>query len=286
MFNKRKDAKLIDKDIPVFNRMIPYMMRRRNESIITLKEPLIMTKTLEFINNNRNEDGKRIYSYFEILIASVMRVMALYPRMNRFIMGCHYYQRNEISCAFVIKTKLSIDDPERNVIIKCSPEDTLPEISENIRKAILESRDSDQDEQEKAMEVLFKFPAFIANLVTKAMMWLDRLGILPLSVTDFDALHSSVFLANLGSIGLNDAPAHHLFEWGTCSLFITSGRMRKEQVVDKLGNASIQEVLNVCFSIDERISEGFYYAKAIKAFKKAVENPEILMEKPDLSKAK
>ena len=276
MFYRRKDAKLIDKEIPVFNRMIPYMMRGRNESMITLKEPLIMTETLKFISERRDENGKKLYNYFEILIAAVMKTFSTYPHMNRFIMGGHYYQRNELSCAFVIKTKLSVEEPERNVIVRCQPEDTLPVISRRIKEAVEEGKTLDQDEQEKAMKVLFSFPSWIVNLVTGAMIKLDKWGLLPLSVTDLDALHTSLFMANLGSIGLNDAPAHHLFEWGTCSLFITSGRIRKEQVIDRMGNNSIEDVLKVCFSIDERISEGFYYSRVIKMFRKLVENPELL----------
>lgn len=276
MFYKRKDARLIDREIPVFNRMIPYMMRSRNESIITLKEPLIMTNTLKFISEHRDDQGKKLYNYFEILLAALMRTLAEYPHMNRFIMDGHYYQRNDLSCAFVIKTKLSVEDPERNVIIKCQPEDSLQVISERIKKAVNDAKTLDQDDQEKAMRTLFRFPTWIVKAVTASMMKMDKWGILPLSVTDLDALHTSFFMANLGSIGVNDAPAHHLFEWGTCSLFITSGRIRKEQIINRTGKSSIEDVLNVCFSIDERISEGFYYSRVIKMFKKMVENPKLL----------
>ncbi len=269
MFYKRKDAKLIDKEIPVYNRMIPYIMKGRNNSMITLSETLIMKKNLEYTSENK-------YSYFEIIIASVMKVMTEYPKMNCFIMDGHYYQRNEISCSFVIKTKLNIDSPERNITIRCNPSDNLSSISKKIREAVELSKYSDQDDQGKAMSVLFSFPSFVAKLVTSLMFKFDQLGILPLSVTDFDSMHSSVFLANLGSIGIKNAPAHHLFDWGTCSLFITSGRIKKEQVVSKMGQVSIEDVLNVCFSIDERIADGLYFSKVIKLFKKLVENPELL----------
>ena len=269
MFYKRKDAKLIDKEIPVYNRMIPYLMKGRNDSMITLSESLIMTETLKFTSESK-------YTYFEIIIASVMKIMAEYPKMNCFIMDGHYYQRNEISCSFVIKTRLDIDSPERNVTIRCNASDDLPSISEKIRDAVEKSKYSDDDEQEKAMSILFSFPSFIAKLVTSFLFKFDKLGLLPLSVTDFDSMHSSVFLANLGSIGITNAPAHHLFEWGTCSLFITSGKIKKDQVVSRTGEVSIKEVLSVCFSIDERIADGLYFSKVIKLFKKLVENPELL----------
>ncbi len=269
MFYKRKDAKLIDKEIPVYNRMIPYIMKGRNDSMITLSETLIMTQNLNFTTENK-------YTYFEVIIAATMKIMSEYPKMNCFIMDGHYYQRNETSCSFVIKTKLDIDSPERNVTIKCHASDNLSSISGKVRDAVEKSKYSDEDDQGKAMSILFSFPSFVAKLVTSFMFKFDKLGLLPLSVTDFDSMHSSVFLANLGSIGINNAPAHHLFEWGTCSLFITSGKIKKEQVVSKQGEVSIKDVLNVCFSIDERIADGLYFSKVIKLFKKLVENPDLL----------
>lgn len=269
MFHKRKDAKIIDKEIPVYNKMIPYLMKGRNESIITLSETLIMTENLKFTAKNK-------YSYFEIIIATVMKIMAVYPKMNCFIMDGHYYQRNEISCSFVIKTKLNIDSPERNVTIQCNASDNLASISSKIRVAVEKSKYNTDDEQEKAMTILFSFPSFIVKLVTSFLFKFDKLGLLPLSVTEFDSMHSSVFLANLGSIGIDKAPAHHLFEWGTCSLFITSGKIKKDQVVSKNGDVTIKDVLSICFSIDERIADGLYFSKVITLFKKLVENPDLL----------
>jgi len=276
MFYRRKDGKLIDKEIAIYNRMIPYVMRKRNDSMITLNESITMTKTLKFISDRRDENDRKLYNYFEIMIAAAMKTFEEFPHMNRFIMGKHYYQRNELSCAFVIKTKFSVEDPERNVIIRVKPGDSLSEISQNIRKSVEFGKNADENDQDKAMKILFSLPTWAVNLVTGAIMKMDEWGILPLSMTDLDALHVSVFMANLGSIGMNTAPAHHLFEWGNCSLFITSSRIKKDQVIDRLGNVSIQDVMQVCFSIDERISEGFYYARVVKRFKQLVENPHLL----------
>jgi len=278
MFYRRKDGKLIDKEIPLINRMFPYVMRGRIESMITLRESLVMTKTLKYISENRDSAGNKRFNYFEILIAAAMKTLNEFPHMNRFIMGGHYYQRHDLSCAFVIKTKFSVEDPERNVIVKFSPGDTLDTISKRIKEAVTYGKTADEVEQDRFMHLLFKMPTAFLNFITGAMKWMDTRGWLPLSVTDMDALHVSVFIANLGSIGINDAPAHHLFEWGNCSLFIATSRIKKDQVMDRLGEPSIQDVMNVCFSIDERISEGYYYSRVIKRFRQLIENPELLEE--------
>ena len=89
-----------------------------------------------------------------------------------------------------------------------------------------------------------------------------------------DPYHSSVVLANLGSIGLPDG-YHHLTNWGTTSMFVVIGQSGKmpffenEQVVFKDG-------VKLGFTVDERIADGYYFSKSIKMLKLFLEQPELL----------
>ena len=38
----------------------------------------------------------------------------------------------------------------------------------------------------------------------------------------------------------------------------------------------MKEVIDIGLTIDERIADGYYYAKSVKIFKKVLENPELL----------
>ena len=92
----------------------------------------------------------------------------------------------------------------------------------------------------------------------------DRWNLLPSSVIAHDPCYSSIFIANLGSVGL-DAAYHHLYEWGNCPFFATLGRTRQ------VGN---RMVATVKYTFDERIDDGLSCAKSLELVKAMVESPE------------
>jgi len=64
----------------------------------------------------------------------------------------------------------------------------------------------------------------------------------PASHIEPDPTFTGVFLANLGSVGIDNA-RHHLYEYGTCSLFSVVGGVRKILVEGRRGHSAIKEVL-------------------------------------------
>ena len=94
-----------------------------------------------------------------------------------------------------------------------------------------------------------------------------------------DPLFTSVYIANLGSIGL-DTPYHHLYEWGTASVFMVVGRIFQKET---RRGGELRHFVNVKFTVDERIAEGIYFAHAAALFQRLVAKPEILERGPDLS---
>jgi pyruvate/2-oxoglutarate dehydrogenase complex dihydrolipoamide acyltransferase (E2) component len=106
---------------------------------------------------------------------------------------------------------------------------------------------------------------------------LEYFGVMPASLMKGDPNYSTALLSNLGSIGAG-APYHHLSNYGTCSIMITIGTMRKE--MRKMEDGSMQErtLLNATFTIDERIADGFYFAKSLRITRYLLEHPEHLLE--------
>ena len=47
-------------------------------------------------------------------------------------------------------------------------------------------------------------------------------------------------------------------------------------MVDREGNDSIREVLEIGLTVDERIADGYYYAKTVKLLKHLLAHPELL----------
>ena len=67
--------------------------------------------------------------------------------------------------------------------------------------------------------------------------------------------------------------------WGTNSVFCVIGMKKKRPFYDDEGNVAMKESVNISLTIDERIADGYYYAKTIRLLKTLLENPELL-EKP------
>ena len=80
---------------------------------------------------------------------------------------------------------------------------------------------------------------FILVLLFGVIKILEYFGIMPASLMKGDPNYSTVLLSNLGSIGAG-APYHHLSNYGTCSIMITIGTMRKEKRI--MDDGTEQEV--------------------------------------------
>jgi hypothetical protein len=93
-------------------------------------------------------------------------------------------------------------------------------------------------------------------------------------------MYASVFLANLGSLGL-DAVYHHMYEWGNSPFFIVVGKRKKEPVVNDRGELEVQEVVDMNITLDERITDGVYFARTLEMLADLIENPEKLETPPE-----
>ena len=85
---------------------------------------------------------------------------------------------------------------------------------------------------------------------------------MPAFFSDVDPFNTSVLVANLGSIKCG-APYHHLVNYGTNSVVVTIGEAHKEYIIDKDGNPRIRDVVEIGVTLDERIGDGFYFAKSL-----------------------
>jgi pyruvate/2-oxoglutarate dehydrogenase complex dihydrolipoamide acyltransferase (E2) component len=60
---------------------------------------------------------------------------------------------------------------------------------------------------------------------------------------------------------------------------MTIGVAEKVPAVASDGSIAVRDVVNIAFTIDERISDGYYFARSMKRFRYFLERPEEL-EKP------
>ena len=116
------------------------------------------------------------------------------------------------------------------------------------------------------MDTLTKLPRFILRFIMWILHKLDFYGRVPDFLIKEDPNYATVFISNLGSIGLK-AGYHHLCNWGTNSIFVVLG---EKKIVDG------REVMDLGITLDERIADGYYYSKTIKLLKYLLQNPELL----------
>ena len=278
---RRNDATYVA-DLDPYKRIFPYIMKRRSDSVVYHQFSLDLTHGVKFIKElNKTSPGDHPYRVFELFLAALLRTFVLRPHLNRFWMNCDCWQRNELSLNFVVKEDYTDEAPEHSAIVYFKENMTLPEIAERINKTIENSRSGGtENDTDAAIEFFLKFPKWIIRLVVLVARILDRYGIAPKALRDADGLHATAFIANLGSINLAGSPHHHLYEWGTTSIFITMGMMRRKRIIDENENYSYIDTMEIGVSLDERIADGFYFMKSIGVLQNLLKNPEQLMERP------
>ncbi|MGH0053699.1 MAG: 2-oxoacid:acceptor oxidoreductase [Sphaerochaetaceae bacterium] len=277
--SKRNDAVRIY-DIPPYKQIFPYIMPKRCESLVYQNMVLDLTGTVHFIKHHKSSEG-RSYRVFEVFLAAILRTIALRPELNRFVANYQYWQRKEISLNFVVKESYADEAPEHSMPLYFTPEMTLDEIADIVNQAIIEQRQtSTSNFTDKAILYFLRFPRRIVRMVVGTARLLDRYGKAPQALRAADGLHTSLFVSNMGSIGLGGgSPHHHLYEWGTTSVFVTMGLLKRTRYTEGSRTLS-RDTMEVGFTVDERITDGYYFTQSIKLFQSLLRDPSPLLEKP------
>ncbi|NLJ47716.1 MAG: 2-oxo acid dehydrogenase subunit E2 [Treponema sp.] len=286
--SRRRDGTLL-RGLPAFTRIMPYLMPDKAGSIIFYQEDYDVTDCLGFVKdwNRRNSRTEgALLTLFEVVMVAAARAVALRPRINRFIANRRYYQRNQILLSFVAKKELSDDGKEVNVKVPFDPEETLSSAARKVRDYIKKAISEDGLENERVVDSVMRLPSFLLKIINFAYNWLDDHNLLPYSVTESDPMWSTIFLANVGSFGLNP-PFHHLFERGTCPIFMAVGKVRDENRLSATPDGSprveTRKILRVNYSFDDRIADGIYMGRSLELVRRFVEDPAALDRPPEIA---
>lgn len=263
--SKRKDAVEFKVNDP-FHSIVPYVMPKRTESEVSSIEHFDITNLLKYIEKE-NKKGNKL-KLFHCVCYAVAKTIYHRPKMNIFIAGKKYWQRNEISLSFVAKQEFSDGADEVLMYMKIKPEMTIDDISNIIVGDVNKARKTKGNDLDKTMEFVTKLPRFILNIVFFVASRLEYHGMMPESLTKGDPNYSTVLLSNLGSIGAG-APYHHLSNYGTCSIMATIGTYFKDEIKKRT-------ILPINIIFDERIADGFYFVKSLKITRYILEHPEEL----------
>ena len=266
---RRKDAVEIKEQDP-FHSIVPYVMPKRTESEVSITETFDVTKLLKYIESRKKKEKIEL-KLFHCICYAIAKTIYLRPKLNIFIAGRKYWQRKEISLSFVAKQRFDDKAEEVLMFLKVDPNMTINEISKIILGDVKKIKENNKNDLDATMNFVGKLPRFVLTILFWIISRLEYHGMMPESLSKGDPNYSTVLISNLGSIGAG-APYHHLSNYGTCSIMTTIGTYYKSEDGKKT-------LLPITMILDERIADGFYYAKSLKIIKYLLNNPKLLERK-------
>lgn len=272
MFGFRPDGKKVRGLSPTF-RVIPSVMLERNDSQVYFKQDIPLKALDEYIAKKQSE-GIRV-TYMQIIYAAIVRIIAQRPALNRFVVNGSVYQRNEIQVSLVIKKGLEDDSPETPLKLSYTGKETLFEVAQKLDKAISDNKDlSASNSTDKLAGALSLVPDMFIRWAVRILRFLDKYGLMPKAIINASPFHTSVFLTNVGSLGI-DSIYHHLYNFGTTSMFFAMGKKKKSYIYED-DEIREEKCITIAFVGDERICDGYYYAASFKQLNKYLKKPELL----------
>ena len=272
----RKDARWV-KEAPAMQQCLVHLNPNRTDCEAYLLEKFDVTELLPYLEAKNKEHPDYKTTVFQALIFAVTKMIYERPRMNWFVQGRRFYERYEISSGFVARRRFTEGSDEALMFYTPKDEDTLDTLSYSLGGQIHEMRKSEVATEgvDALLEKLKKLPRWLYMLIWKIVRTLDWFGKVPAGLMEGDPNFATVFLTNLGSVGCN-AIYHHLSNYGSNSLMVAVGVIHKEQVQMPDGSMQLRDIVDIGVTIDERIGDGFYFARSIKLVKHLFAHPEML----------
>lgn len=277
---RRLDGDLVP-DLSPLRRIVPYVMPTRSESVVFHDMLLPTAKAREWLARfNAARPEAPPATLFHLYLWACGRALQLRPGLNRFVSGGRIYQRRGVWLSFAAKRAFNDDAP----IVTCKveyPENvTFAQWTQRMYGTVKRGRSGEKQAVDKELAVAFRFPDFLVGLGVRVLAALDRWNLMPHAMIAPDPMYASLFAANLGSLGIDDV-THHLYEYGTVSLFGAVGVAGPQLVVGPDGQPAVQEGVKVRWTFDERINDGFYCAASLRLVREVFDTPEPLLGPPD-----
>ncbi len=265
-------------EIPALRRIIPYLLRTRTGSQVFFPQRIEVDGLLAWLDEvNQGRPREERITLFHVFLTAIARTLRLRPEMNRFVAGRRTYQHNDISISFVVKESMRDEAPESEARLVFTGEETVEEVRRLVDASVRRERSAEPGADDKLVSFFASWPRPVLNLIAHSIRVLDDHNALPAPLRAAIPLYTSVYVVNTGSLGV-DAPYHHLYEYGTASVFVAIGRVTPEPVVDEHGDVVARSCVNLVYTLDERASDGFYFARTAEVFRRLVSEPPLLAE--------
>ena len=266
------------KDITGMQQICIDLKPDRCDSDVYINQKMDVTRLVEYMDK-RKKDGDDI-TYFHAFVTAIGKVFYNRNKLNRFVSNRHIYEHNDVVVSFVAKVSFDDKSEEMMIMVPIEPNDNIDTISKKISGYVDKVRNSKSVEKEganDAIDIVGKLPNGIRIPLVGILKWCDKKGILPKSLVKDNLYYSSFILSNLGSIKCG-AIYHNLTCFGTCSSLATIGEIKNEDIHNDDGTEEIRKICEFGINLDERIADGYYFAKSVRLLQYIFDNPELLEE--------
>ena len=274
MFNKRPDGRAI-KNLEPMQMIMPYVLRTRTDSMNMYEEGFDCAPFDNYIKEKAAEGIEM--TYMDIIIAALVRLVAIRPQLNRFVMNGKIYARPKIWVSFVVHPKLRDESVGTTIKMCFEGTETITEIAQMINERVAKetvNRTEENDTDKLMRTLMHRIPGFLIKFVVDTLMWMDKHSIMPKAIVELSPFHTSFFITNLKSLGINHI-YHHTYNFGTTGLFFAMGKEKRIPVVK---NGEIVQEKHMGFGLvsDERFCDGLYFANSLRMLRKFMKNPAVL----------
>jgi len=269
---RRTDGDLVKGTHP-YRKLMPYIMPGRNESVCYYDDYIRSDKMLDYIERARAAFGTDV-NITHLLVAAASNTLHQNPTMNQFISGSRLYRRKNVDVTFSMKRK-KLNKKAKLSAVKMrmdEPEESFQDLVERINSHIHIERSGRKTSVDQELDILSLLPRRLMTGVVSTVNWLDYNNILPKLFMEQDGFYTSMFIANLGSLGMRPA-FHHLYEYGNCPLFLMVGRIEERPMV-RDGVVVAENIMHIRWSYDERIDDGLSSNYGMTTFREALEDPD------------
>lgn len=271
----RGDGKRLKNTDPMYT-VASFIMDKRYDAMNMITIDIPLEPMQDYLAEKRRE-GYTI-SHMALILAAYLRTVAEFPLLNRFIVNRRPYARNEFAVAMVVLKSGQLDNGTMSKMF-FELSDTVFEVNDKINEYVDQNRHApDNNGTEKLIKILLSLPGLL-SLGVPVIKWLDRHNLLPKAIIDMSPFHNSLVISNLASIRTNHI-YHHLYEFGTSSVFFTMGNSR-EVARRKGGEIIFEKCMPIGVVMDERICSGSYFAHAFRKFSAYLKNPTLLETPPE-----
>ncbi len=256
-------------------KLAPYIMRRRSDAWNIYEDNLEISALEQWLMEKRSE-GSVAMNFTHLMVAAYVRTVSMRPGVNRFVAGRHIFARNTIQVALRIRKGVGNDSSWTHIKVEFSPTDTVFDVYNRINEAVDNVQaGTGESEYDKLAASFTRLSRFFLRPFMAILRALDYYDLLPRRIISASPYHASLSICDLGSLGIQSVH-HHIYDFGNLPLVLSYGAKRHVYELDKEGTLQDRHMVDIRFTVDERIAEAAYMAEAFKLMKYCLRNPHTL----------